>query len=174
MIERVCFLPDTFCHPLILTAIFSVLIAGDVWYFHKREQHPKLRIMNPTIQQYNDGLSLAEKAICDVLSLAIDNGLPDAESKIWHGHPVWFLEGNPIVGYSLEKSGVRLMFWSGADFEEERLVVRGTKFKDASIYYKQLEEVDTTEIQRWLEKSRDLQWDYKNLVKRKGRLERLK
>ncbi|MFM7857164.1 MAG: hypothetical protein ACKO96_35905, partial [Flammeovirgaceae bacterium] len=44
-----------------------------------------------------------------------------AENKIWHSHPVWFLDGNPIVGYSKQKKGIRLMFWSGADFDEQHL-----------------------------------------------------
>ncbi len=29
-------------------------------------------------------------------------------------------------------------------------------------------------LRRWLAKARDIQWDYKNIVRRKGRLERLK
>jgi hypothetical protein len=29
-------------------------------------------------------------------------------------------------------------------------------------------------LKRWLEKSEQIQWDYKNIVKRKGKLERLK
>lgn len=66
------------------------------------------------------------------------------------------------------------MFWSGADFEEERLNVKGEKFKDASIFYNHSSEIDADELKRWLEKSRAIQWDYKNIVKRKGKLERLK
>jgi hypothetical protein len=66
------------------------------------------------------------------------------------------------------------MFWSGADFEEENLNVRGDKFKDASVFYNSAEEIKTTDIKRWIEKSKEIQWDYKNLIKRKGKLERLK
>jgi hypothetical protein len=84
------------------------------------------------------------------------------------------LEGNPIVGYRRGKKGIRLMFWSGADFDEENLNVRGGKFKDASIFYNSAEEINTTDIKRWIEKSTEIQWDYKNIVKRKGKLERLK
>ena len=88
--------------------------------------------------------------------------------------PVWFLDGNPIVGYSKQKAGWRLMFWSGADFDEENLSMKGKKFKDASIFYTTVEQIDATELRRWLEKSKEIQWDYKNIVKRKGVLERLK
>lgn len=129
---------------------------------------------NPEIQAYNDGQKTMDKEICNVLAITIDNGLPESEGKIWHGHPVWFLDENPIVGYSKQKKGLRLMFWSGASFEEEKLDVRGEKFKDASIFYTSVEEVNREDIARWLEKSKEIQWDYKNIVKRKGQLERLK
>lgn len=130
--------------------------------------------MNPDISAYADKLQAGEKAICDTLATMIDRNLPGAESKIWHGHPVWFLAGNPIVGYSLQKKGVRLMFWSGADFEESALNVLGGKFRDASIFYTNAEAIDETDMKLWLKKSVEIQWDYKNIVKRKGKLERLK
>lgn len=128
----------------------------------------------PEIQTYNDEETTADKEICDLLALTINNGLPESESKIWHGHPVWFLEDNPIVGYSKQKKGIRLMFWSGIDFNEEDLNVRGEKFKDASIFYNAISEIRMDDLRRWLKKSKEIQWDYKNLIKRKGQLERLK
>lgn len=130
--------------------------------------------MNQEIKAYNEKQASGDKEICDQLATGIDNELTEAERKIWHAHPVWFLDGNPIVGYSKQKAGVRLMFWSGADFEEETLSVRGQKFKDASVFYNSVLEIDTNDLNRWLKKSRDIQWDYKNIVKRKGQLERLK
>lgn len=130
--------------------------------------------MHPDIKTYNDTALEDDREICQLLASTIDRELPEAESKIWHAHPVWFLEGNPIVGYSKQKAGWRLMFWSGAGFEEERLNVLGGKFKDASIFYTSATQINTTELQRWLQKARDIQWDYKNIVKNKGRLDRLK
>ncbi|HCS21472.1 MAG TPA: hypothetical protein DIW47_13090 [Bacteroidetes bacterium] len=127
--------------------------------------------MNKDIQAYTDAQSPEDKSICDLLAQHISRNLPATENKIWHAHPVWFLDGNPIVGYSKQKAGIRLMFWSGADFEEEKLNVIGGKFKDASIFYNSVSEIDTDDLKRWLEKARDIQWDYKNLVKRKGVLE---
>jgi hypothetical protein len=109
-----------------------------------------------------------------VLAAAIERGLPNAENKIWHAHPVWFLDGNPIVGYSKQKPGIRLMFWSGADFEEAGLDVRGKKFKDASVFYNTASEINTKDLKRWLGKAANIQWDYKNIIKRKGLLERRK
>lgn len=130
--------------------------------------------MSEEIKLYNSQQTANDKKICDVLAQSIDNELTEADSKIWHSHPVWFLDGNPTVGYSKQKKGIRLMFWSGADFNEENLNVKGAKFKDASIFYNSLTEINTNELKRWLNKSRQIQWDYKNIVKRKGKLERLK
>ena len=130
--------------------------------------------MNIEIETYNSKQSPEDKQICDLLANIIDGELPEAESKIWHAHPVWFLDQNPIVGYSKQKPGIRLMFWSGVDFEEEDLNLRGQKFKDASIFYNHASDIKTDHVKRWLRKSREIQWDYKNIVKRKGLLERLK
>ncbi len=130
--------------------------------------------MNEDIKKYNQDQSIEDNNICNVLADTIDQELTLADSKIWHAHPVWFLEGNPIVGYSKQKSGIRLMFWSGADFDEKHLNVKGKKFKDASVFYTRVSEIDAQDLKRWLKKSRDIQWDYKNIVKRKGKLEKLK
>jgi len=126
------------------------------------------------IKDYHSKQNRSDKAICDLLYREICAGLPKSENKIWHAHPVWFLEGNPIVGYSKQKSGIRLMFWSGMGFEEDKLQPGTGKFKDASVVYTSAEEVNTKDLKRWLKKSAKIQWDYKNIVKRKGKLERLK
>ncbi len=130
--------------------------------------------MNKDIKAYNASLSKEEQNITNALAEFIDSHLPGAENKIWHAHPVWFLEGNPIVGYSKQKPGIRLMFWSGLSFEEDQLNVSGGKFKDASIFYTSAEEINTKDLKRWLKKAKTIQWDYKNIVKRKGQLNRLK
>jgi len=119
-------------------------------------------------------LNGCDREICDKLAALISKQLSEAESRIWHRHPVWFLDGNPIVGYSRLKAGIRLMFWSGASFDEHGLSPGTGKFKDASILYNSLPDIDEDRVIRWLEQSRDIQWDYKNVVKRKGVLVRLK
>lgn len=129
--------------------------------------------MNNEIKAYNNKLTASDKDICDLIGVIIFHALKNATFKIWHAHPVWFLDENPIVGYSKQKKGIRLMFWSGADFDEKKLCVVGKKFKDASIFYNYIQEVDAKELNRWLRKSREVQWDYKNLIKRKGKLEKL-
>lgn len=129
--------------------------------------------MNQEIQDYNNQQIETDKIICDLLANNINQHLPEAENKIWHRHPVWFLEGNPIVGYSKLKNGIRLLFWSGQSFDEPNLANEGT-FKAAEARYTTPQQVNTEELKRWLGKARDIQWDYKNLIKRKGKLERLK
>ncbi|MBK6731305.1 MAG: DUF1801 domain-containing protein [Bacteroidetes bacterium] len=129
--------------------------------------------MQKEIQEYNEAHDAGDKEICNRLATIINNVLTEAENKIWHAHPVWFLDGNPIVGYSKQKAGIRLMFWSGADFGEDALNIKGKKFKDVSIFYNDVSEINEIELKRWLKKSREIQWDYKNIVKRKGKLVRL-
>ncbi|MEN9580150.1 MAG: hypothetical protein RJA70_3159 [Pseudomonadota bacterium] len=129
--------------------------------------------MDAEILKYNASQGPAHRAVCDLLAQEIDTHLPGAESKVWHAHPVWFLDGNPIVGYSKQKAGIRLMFWSGADFEEARLNTIGKKFKDASIFLSDVSELRDSELKRWLKKAREIQWNYRDIVKKKGLLERL-
>lgn len=129
--------------------------------------------MNKDIRKYNAGQDIANKDICDLLYAEIIQEMPEADSKVWHGAPVWFLDGNPIVGYAARKNHVTLLFWSGQSFNEPSLKPEGS-FKAAEAHYISPEQISSEDIQRWLEKSRAIQWDYKNIVKRKGVLERLK
>ncbi len=86
---------------------------------------------------------------------------------------MWFLDGNPVVGYSKLKDCVRLLFWSGQSFDEPGLQPEG-KFKAAEARYTSAAQIVPADLERWLGQARDIQWDYKNIVRRKGRLERLK
>ena len=133
----------------------------------------KPNVLSHDIQTYNKAQSPGEKAICNVLSKAIVQQLTEAENKIWHAHPVWFLEGNPVVGYSKLKDGIRLLFWSGQSFNEPDLHHEGS-FKAAEVRYTSVKQINQADLKRWLEKARDIQWDYRNIVKRKGVLVRLK
>lgn len=129
--------------------------------------------MHADTNKYNEAREPDDRAICQLLAEEIDRNLPDAENKIWHAHPVWFLDGNPIVGYSKLKHSVRLLFWSGQSFTEEGLQKEGS-FKAAEARYTEVDQVDTEKLARWLAEAREIQWDYRNLIRRKGRLERLK
>lgn len=126
-----------------------------------------------SISSYHLTLADSDRAICELLQREISAHLPQATSKLWHGHPVWFLEDNPVVGYSKLKDSVRLLFWSGQSFDEAGLHVEGS-FKAAEARYTDVSQVNVTDLARWLKKAQDIQWDYKNIVKRRGVLERLK
>lgn len=128
--------------------------------------------MHKDIHAYNKRQAVNRRAICELLAAEIHRSFPDAENKLWHGTPVWFLEGNPIVGYDVLKDSVRLLFWSGQSFDEPGLQKEG-RFKAAEARYTATEQVNTDDLRRWLEKSKKIQWDYKNIVKRKGVLKRL-
>jgi len=128
--------------------------------------------MNKDITAYNNALADSDKAICDKLRKIIDNNLPGSESKIWHAHPVWFLNGNPIIGYSKLKDSVRLLFWSGQSFDEKDLHDEGS-FKAAEARYTSVDKINEVDLKGWLDKSKVIQWDYKNIVKRRGELVRM-
>lgn len=129
--------------------------------------------MHADTNTYNAAQTTGAREICELLAEQIDLHLPEAENKIWHAHPVWFLDGNPIVGYSKLKSCVRLLFWSGQSFAAEGLAVEGA-FKAAEARYTEVAQVDMEKLARWLAEARNVQWDYQHLMRRKGRLERLK
>lgn len=128
--------------------------------------------MNGDIEKYNTLQTAEDQIICNRLMDEISSNLPKAEGRIWHGNPVWFIDDNPIVGYSKHKSGMQLLFWSGASFEENLQPVG--KYKAAEMRYTDAAQVNVEDLTRWLNKSVEIQWDYKNLVKRQGALERLK
>ena len=125
------------------------------------------------ILAYNAAQSPSDQRICDTLAKVIDRHLKGAECKVWHRHPVWFLDGNPIVGYSKLKDAVRLLFWSGQSFDEPALAPEGS-FKAAEARFTAASQIAAKDLKRWLEKSIEIQWDYKNIVKRKGKLVRVK
>lgn len=125
--------------------------------------------MNPDFAAYNNEQETSRKVICELLANEIHKNLPDAESKVWHGAPVWFINGNPIVGYANRKNFVTLLFWSGQSFVEPGLKPEGS-FKAAEANYTSPDEVNADDIARWIEKAKKIQWDYKNIVKNKGRL----
>ena len=112
--------------------------------------------MHKDIAAYNRAQETQWKSICTALAKQIDSGLPKAESKIWHRTAVWFLEGNPLVGYSVRKKGVQLLFWSGQSFDEPDFSPEGS-FKAAEKYYADKKEIVAKDLKRWLEKSAKIQ-----------------
>ena len=64
-------------------------------------------------------------AIAACLRKQIEQALPRATVKIWHGMPVWFIGENPVVGYSTKLTRVTLRFWNGQSFDEPMLTPGG-------------------------------------------------
>jgi hypothetical protein len=133
---------------------------------------PDQPIKPQTISDYNALQNQDDREICAALRASIDNALPEAESKIWHAHPVWFLAGNPVAGYSKLIGCIRLLFWSGQSFTTPGLAKEGT-FKAAEKRYTSIDQIDGPQLRAWLAEARTIQWDYKNIVKRRGVLDRL-
>lgn len=126
-----------------------------------------MRALPDDIREYNDRLDAEARPICDLLLETIERGLPDADRKVWHAHPVWFFDGNPIVGYDRLKASVRLMFWSGQSFTTPGLTAGGS-FQAAEARYTSPDEVDTAAIDRWLAEGRDIQWNYRDIRRNRG------
>jgi len=123
------------------------------------------------VADYNEALAEPAKSLCNALLESIEVSFPDAEAKVWHGHPVWFLNENPIVGYSQQKAGVQLLFWSGKSFPTVGLEPVG-KHQAAGLTLKQVADLDQALLAGWLIEAREIQWDYANVVKRRS-LEKL-
>lgn len=127
--------------------------------------------MHADTRAYNAALAPTDRAIAKALAARIDAALPDAENKVWHAHPVWFLDGNPIVGYGKLKGCMRLLFWSGQSFRAKGLTKEGS-FKAAEKRYTSVDEIDDAALAAWLADARVIQWDYEHIVRRKGKLVR--
>lgn len=119
------------------------------------------------IDAFHDRLAVPDRAICDRLRRAIDAGLPEAEARVWHAHPVWFLDGNPVAGYSRLKDCVRLMFWSGQGFEAPGLAASGS-FKAAEARFTDAAQVDAAPLALWLAEARRVQCNYRDIRRNRG------
>jgi hypothetical protein len=91
----------------------------------------------------------AQRAICTQLRALIDNALPKATSKVWHGAPVWSIGPNPVVGYSVQKRGVQLLFWNGKAFNDAALTPVG-KYFAAELMLTTIEQIKLTQLRRLL------------------------
>lgn len=126
-----------------------------------------MSVVPTDIRAYQDRLDAEARPICDVLLAIIEEELPDADRKVWHAHPVWFFDGNPVVGYDRLKASVRLMFWSGRAFDEPGLTPEGS-FQAAEVRYTSADQIDVEALRRWLGKARDLQWNYRDIRTNRG------
>lgn len=117
------------------------------------------------IAEYTQAQSLAHRAMCDHLRKLIDATLPTATSRVWHGSPVWFIDNNPVVGYSATAKGVNLLFWNGQAFDEPDLRSVG-KYRAAQALFHNATEIDAKVIRRWLKKAGSDVFDSKAFFKK--------
>lgn len=123
--------------------------------------------VSQNILDYQSELSDEEAEIGAAIIKLIAKALPKAEGKVWHGHPVWFIDGNPVVGYSLKKAGIEVLFWSGQSFKLEGLRAIG-KFKAAGIAVPTIKDLNKKSMTVWLAEAAAIQWDYQNLQKKRA------
>ena len=114
--------------------------------------------MTDDIGAYAKKLKPKQKAVIDTLRKTIDAALPKATSKVWHGHPVWFIGENAVVGYTARPTGVAVLFWNGQEFDEPLLEPVG-KFHAAQVKYADLAGIDAKLLARWLRKAKTDIWD---------------
>lgn len=115
----------------------------------KREDQ---RPTSDEISAYADDQAPAFRAMCRMLRAMIDSVLPAATSKVWHGSPVWFIDDNPVVGYSTNAKSVNLLFWNGQALDEPDLKPVG-KYGAAQAAFAAPDDVDGDVIRRWLRKA---------------------
>jgi hypothetical protein len=120
------------------------------------------------IAGYAEKQAPSEREICCSLRTLIDAALPKATSKVWHGSPVWFIDDNPVVGYSVNKKGVALLFWNGQAFDTPGLSPVG-KYRAAQAVFAEPDAVNVKLIQRWLKSARSNVFDSRAFFKRKAK-----
>lgn len=125
-----------------------------------------------TIAGYNALYQGEIKKLCVLLNKEFKKALPKATSKLWHGAPVWFVNDNPVAGYSVRKIGVTVLFWSGQSFAHPGLSKEGS-FKAADIKYLSVDDIKLADLRKWLRECKTIQWDYKNIIRNKGKLSRI-
>ena len=118
------------------------------------------------IVAYHQKLSEQDQVTCLQLFAHISRVLPEAVGKVWHGHPVWFIGGNPVVGYHRQKAALKVLFWSGQSFGDPSLVPLGS-FKAAGFELPTIQDLDAPAFDRWLGQAREIQWDYQGLPKKR-------
>jgi len=107
------------------------------------------------------------RSVCEALYEFINPKLCNNICKLYHGAPVWFIDDNPITGYSMKGNMISLLFWSGQSFIEEGLSSVG-KFKAAEIVYSNINEINFEKLEKWVNESQKIMWNYKDIRKNNG------
>lgn len=113
------------------------------------------------IVAYTEAQPLRFREMCVVLRDLVDKALPNATSKVWHGSPVWFIEDNPVVGYTATAKTVNLLFWNGQAFDEPALKPVG-KYRAAHAVFTDANDINAIDVRRWLKKAKADVFDSKS------------
>jgi hypothetical protein len=105
------------------------------------------------IVEYAQSQPPAFRTICEILRGLICAGIPKATCKMWHGSPVWFIDENPVVGYSVRAEAVNLLFWNGQALDEPDLKPVG-KHGAAQTTFREATAIDQEVLRRWLKKAK--------------------
>ena len=119
------------------------------------------------IVEYNKALATDDRVLCEKLVQIFGGALPGATAKVWHAHPVWFDNGNPLVGYARRKDGICVLFWSGQSFAEPGLTHTGS-FRAAEYWPPAADDIDTAKLERWLVDALRVQWNYRDIRTNRG------
>jgi hypothetical protein len=118
-----------------------------------------------SIAAYSQALTPELRAICEKLRELITAAIPEAASKVWHGSPVWFMDDNPVVGYSATAEAVNLLFWNGQAFGDPALQHVG-KYRAAQAVFADAAQIDPKVIGQWLKKAKSDVFDSKAFFKK--------
>lgn len=119
------------------------------------------------IVEYNAQLEHDDRVLCDELAQIFSRALPAATAKVWHAHPVWFADGNPLVGYARRKNGICVLFWSGQSFTEPGLKKTGS-FRAAEYWPLSADAIDVEQLEHWLADALRVQWNYRDIRTNRG------
>jgi|SRR6218665_65633 len=97
--------------------------------------------MNTAIKTYNDSQLPTDQEICSLLCKMINQQFPDAESKIWHAHPVWFLDGNPVVGYSNSKIPYGCCFGVGNPLKKTNCTMKAVLKRPKCVLHQKMKSI---------------------------------
>ena len=129
----------------------------------------RLRAEHKSVAAYDAAQSPAAAETCRKLHVEIERTLPGATSKVWHGHPVWFVGETPVVGYRARaKDGVVLLFWNGQALDAAALTPVG-KFKAAQACYAGVSAIEVGSLRRWLKLARTKLWDVNEVREARAR-----
>jgi hypothetical protein len=80
----------------------------------------------------------------------LDAHLPQAEGRVYHGHPIWLVDKTMLAGFKVYSSYVTFMIWQGQDVDDPtgRLVPGARRM--ASVKLASPSDVDADAFAGWL------------------------